>query len=60
MTVVHTYFYIVVDKQRGCHTLKKTIEYPIAVIHNFLQSVTQTSVHFCVKLEIYARVNYDL
>ena len=22
MTVVHTYFYIVVDKQRGCHTLK--------------------------------------
>jgi len=23
MTVVHTYFYIVVDTQRGCHTLKK-------------------------------------
>jgi len=22
MTVVHTYFYIVVDTQRGCHTLK--------------------------------------
>jgi len=21
MTVVHTYFYIVVDTQRGCHTL---------------------------------------
>jgi hypothetical protein len=25
MTVVHTYFYIVVDTQRGCHTLKPTI-----------------------------------
>ena len=24
MTVVHTYFYIVVDTQRGFHTLKKT------------------------------------
>ena len=24
MTVVHTYFYIVVDTQRGCHTLKKS------------------------------------
>ena len=24
MTVVHTYFYIVVDTQRGCHTFKKT------------------------------------
>jgi len=23
MTVVHTYFYIVVDTQRGCRTLKK-------------------------------------
>jgi len=23
MTVVHTYFYIVVDTQRGCHNLKK-------------------------------------
>jgi hypothetical protein len=23
MTVVHTYFYTVVDTQRGCHTLKK-------------------------------------
>jgi len=23
MTVVHTYFYIAVDTQRGCHTLKK-------------------------------------
>ena len=22
MTVVHTYFYIVVDTQRGCHTLE--------------------------------------
>jgi len=22
MTTVHTYFYIVVDTQRGCHTLK--------------------------------------
>ena len=22
MTVVHTHFYIVVDTQRGCHTLK--------------------------------------
>ena len=22
MAVVHTYFYIVVDTQRGCHTLK--------------------------------------
>jgi len=22
LTVVHTYFYIVVDTQRGCHTLK--------------------------------------
>jgi len=22
MTVLHTYFYIVVDTQRGCHTLK--------------------------------------
>ena len=26
MTVVHTYFYIVVDTQRGCHTLKLKIE----------------------------------
>jgi len=24
MTVVHTYFYIVVDTQRGCRTLKFT------------------------------------
>jgi len=24
MTVVHAYFYIVVDPQRGCHTLKQT------------------------------------
>jgi len=24
MTVVDTYFYIVVDKQQGCHTLKKS------------------------------------
>jgi len=23
MTVLHTHFYIVVDTQRGCHTLKK-------------------------------------
>ena len=23
MTVVHTYFYIVIDTQRGCHNLKK-------------------------------------
>jgi len=25
MTILHTYFYIVVDTQRGCHTLKKTL-----------------------------------
>jgi len=25
MTVVHTYFYIVVDKQRWCHTLKEKL-----------------------------------
>jgi len=25
MTVLHTYFYIVVDTQRGCHTLKFTL-----------------------------------
>ena len=24
MTVVHTHFYIVVDTQRGCHTLQKS------------------------------------
>ena len=30
MTVVHTYFYIVVDTQRGCHTLKERM-----VVHNF-------------------------
>jgi len=27
MTVVHTYFYIVFDTQRGCHTLKLANEY---------------------------------
>jgi len=31
MTVLHTHFYIVVDTQRGCHTLKKesTTFYPL-------------------------------
>ena len=26
MTVVHTYFYIVVDTQRGCHNLKLVLD----------------------------------
>ena len=36
MTVVHTYFYIAVDTQRGCHTLKKkgdTASGPVGAAH---------------------------
>jgi len=36
MTVVHTYFYIVVDTQRGCHTLKKCF-----IIH-YIKDCTRT------------------
>ena len=33
MTVVHTYFYIVVDTQRGCRTLKVKTSFSSAVTH---------------------------
>ena len=29
MTALYTYFYIVVDTQRGCHTLKLEVSLPI-------------------------------
>ena len=33
MTALHAYFYIVVDTQRGCHTLKYVIQWkPLIVI----------------------------
>jgi len=34
MTAVHTYFYIAVDTQRGCHNLKKN------KVQNFAQIFT--------------------
>jgi len=34
MTVVHTYFYIVVDTQRGCRTLKLEVYVVVAVCGN--------------------------
>ena len=36
MTVVHTYFYIVVDKQRGCHSLKKNQMLHFAHVYHLL------------------------
>jgi len=37
MTALHTYSYIVVDTQRGCHTLKlKTADYIVPSIYNTL------------------------
>ena len=41
MTVLHTHFYIVVDTQRGCHTLKKTlIINPSQQCFQFLLNIT--------------------
>jgi len=47
MTVVHTYFYIVVDTQRGCHTLKKIRE-----IRLFLQQVWLCIEEVAIKLRM--------
>ena len=45
MTVVHTHFYIVVDTQRGCHTLK--LRYTQFQYHIPLFFVLQTDSAFC-------------
>jgi len=49
MTVVHTYFYIVINTQRGCHSLKINKSYILQVnalkpndlnifVHNWIKS----------------------
>jgi hypothetical protein len=37
-----------------------TEEHPITVIYNFLQFVIETFVRFCVGLEVYTRIKYNL
>lgn len=37
-----------------------TEEHPITVVYNFLQSVIETFLYYCVGLEVYARIKYDL
>ena len=39
MAVFHTYFYIVVDTQRGCHKLKKIKKAKISIVMSVYTSV---------------------
>ena len=47
MTVVHTYFYIVVDTQRGCHTQKTFY----VLVHNAGSCEQGTVPLNCIKRE---------
>ena len=60
MAVVHTYFYIVVDTQRGCHTLKLTIVWFVLTIVWFVlfTAFTQDMLHKIMN-SYYGRLRYS-